>query len=606
MEERQKKETIKDIISTCKKALQFTFRVEPKLLTVYVLVISISAVTIYLQLNSFAKIVDEVVFIQGNNLGITRNLIKHSLLLGGLFLIPAMLNNIETFYSSSLRNKTNNHLQLHRMKKFSELDIATIESTEFQNKVDFANRWGTGSIMNVLFGVTRSFRDVVALTTSGVILFSINPLLVLFAVVGGIPGYFTAKKYQVKLFRAHNEQTEETRILEDRRSFFTQYKKIIEVLLFDLKSKFTNQVRDAYSKHTTEIINISRERGWAEFFEELFNTVCLLGAVAFIIFQALQGNLLVGALVLAFTTYRAFVNTTNNFFYSLSQIEEHSRYAFRWFELFELRPKIISKENALQPLWEKPPMIHFENISFTYSGATSPSLKNITLTISAGEKIAFVGLNGAGKTTLVKLIARVYDPTEGVITIDGIDLKEIDIGHWRNYLGILFQDFADFRMTAREAIAISRPNDPIDDAKVEWAAEVSGAIDFIKDFPKKYDQLIWKGFQDGVELSRGQHQRMAVARIFYRDALISILDEPTSAIDAVAEEKIFESLEQKMQGKTVILISHRFSTVKNADQIAVIEHGELKELGSHRVLMQKNGRYAELYTMQADRYKDEE
>ena len=199
-----------------------------------------------------------------------------------------------------------------------------------------------------------------------------------------------------------------------------------------------------------------------------------------------------------------------------------------------------------------------------------------------------------------------YDPTKGDIFVDGLNLRDIDIEWWRQNLGILFQDFSNFQMTVKEAISISRPNEPIDEKRIIKAAEDSGAIDFIKDFPKKYDQLIWKGFQDGVELSKGQFQRMAVARIFYRDALISVLDEPTSAIDAVAEEKIFEVLETKMEGRTSVLISHRFSTVKNADKIAVIEHGELKELGNHKELMTKNGRYAELYTMQASRYLESE
>lgn len=199
-----------------------------------------------------------------------------------------------------------------------------------------------------------------------------------------------------------------------------------------------------------------------------------------------------------------------------------------------------------------------------------------------------------------------YDPTQGTILIGGIDLKDIDLDYWRNYLGVLFQDFSNFQMTAKEAIAISRPNDSLDEEKVLWASKMAGTHEFIEELPKKYDQLIWKGFKDGVELSKGQFQRMAVARIFYRDALISVLDEPTSAIDAVAEEKIFEVLETKMEGKTSILISHRFSTVKNADKIAVIEHGELKELGSHKELMAKNGRYAELYNMQASRYLETE
>jgi ABC-type multidrug transport system fused ATPase/permease subunit len=180
------------------------------------------------------------------------------------------------------------------------------------------------------------------------------------------------------------------------------------------------------------------------------------------------------------------------------------------------------------------------------------------------------------------------------------------LDYWRAYLGILFQDFSNYNMTIRESIAIARPGEPIDDERVKRAAEMTDATEFIQEFPNGYNQLVWKGFKDGVELSKGQFQRMAVARIFYRDAAISILDEPTSAIDAVAEEKIFDVLEKKMAGKTVVLISHRFSTVKNANKIAVIEHGELKELGSHKELMEKKGRYHELFTMQANRYLENE
>jgi ATP-binding cassette subfamily B protein len=267
---------------------------------------------------------------------------------------------------------------------------------------------------------------------------------------------------------------------------------------------------------------------------------------------------------------------------------------------------MINTVGAIKPDWATPPTVEFKDVSFSYPETEKTILKHISFTVTPGEKLAIVGLNGAGKTTLIKLLCRVYDPTEGVILVNGVDLKEIDLDAWREYLGVLFQDFSNFQMTAKEAIAISRPNQPLDEEKVLWAAQMAGAAEFIEELPKKYDHLLWKGFKDGVELSKGQYQRMAVARILYRDAFISVLDEPTSAVDAIAEEKIFEVLETKMEGRTVVLISHRFSTVKNADKIAVIEHGELKELGSHKELMAKNGRYTELYNMQASRYLENE
>jgi ATP-binding cassette subfamily B protein len=229
-------------------------------------------------------------------------------------------------------------------------------------------------------------------------------------------------------------------------------------------------------------------------------------------------------------------------------------------------------------------------------------LKDLSFSISPGEKIAIVGVNGAGKTTLIKLLCRVYDPTDGAILINGKDLRDVSLEDWQSAIGILFQDFPIYNLSIRESIGVGRISDIHDDEKLKRAAHFSGADEFITN----YDQLIWKEFKDGIDLSKGQHQRLAVARMFYRNAAITILDEPTASIDAVTEERIFSSLEKNMQGKTVILITHRFSTVKNADKILMLEHGSIIEQGSHRKLMALQGKYAELYTMQAKRYLEEQ
>jgi ABC-type multidrug transport system fused ATPase/permease subunit len=197
-------------------------------------------------------------------------------------------------------------------------------------------------------------------------------------------------------------------------------------------------------------------------------------------------------------------------------------------------------------------------------------------------------------------LCRVYDPTEGVILINGVDLRDLNLEDWQNGIGILFQDFPVYNLTMRESIGIGRLSDELDEERIIKSSQYSGADEFITN----YDQLIWKDFAGGIDLSKGQHQRMAVARMFYRNAVVTILDEPTASIDAVTEEKIFTSLEENMSGKSVILITHRFSTVKNADKILMMEHGEIIELGSHRQLMIQNGKYAELYNMQARRYAD--
>ena len=430
--------------------------------------------------------------------------------------------------------------------------------------------------------------------------------MVILAIIGALPYYFIENRFGLKLFRLYHLWTDESRIAADRMQFFRDSKKLVEVLLFNIKGFFRQQIKENEGVYDDQVIKVNSQQSLATFGADSLQIICLFTAIIFVTIQTLHGRLLIGSLLLAFTAYRGFISTTQSFFQDFAKLEEQARFAKRWFDIFDIKSKVMTKPHALKPAWEQPPKIEFQNASFSYPETEKSILKNISFTIESGEKLAIVGLNGAGKTTLIKLLCRVYDPTEGTVLVGGIDLKNIDLEYWRDYLGVLFQDFSNYSMTIRESIAIARPNQAIDDEKVRWAAEMTDAIDFIEEFPNKFDQLVWKGFKDGVELSKGQFQRMAVARIFYRSAAISVLDEPTSAIDAVAEEKIFEVLETKMKGKTVVLISHRFSTVKNADKIAVIEHGELKELGSHKELMNKKGRYEELFTMQANRYLENE
>ncbi len=606
MEETIQKDSQKVLLKTVWRTILFAWKREPVTFTAVIVLSAISAVVVLVQLVSFSSIINEIIKIKDAGTGISQDLIKQSIILGLSFFVPAIIGNLRSFLDTVLRTRLGTKINLHLIDVYSGFDIGTIESSEFQKKRDRANKWGTGSINNVVYWISRVIRGLIAIIATGVVLYSVHSYLVVVAFLGALPYYFIEEVYGKKLFNLTWAYTDETRIENNRMEYFRDPKKIIEVFLFKLKNIFKKQVIDVSTSFDNKVISLSRKEIVATVFADIFETICLMGVVAFVTFETINGNFLIGSLFLAFSSYRSFLSTTQGLFNDYTKMIEQSRYVKYWFDIFDIKPKILNKKDALKPDWNKPPTIEFENVSFAYPETDKNVLKNISFKIPVGEKLAIVGENGAGKTTLVKLICRVYDPTEGEILIDGIKLKDIDIGHWRDYLGVLFQDFTNYNLTARESIAISKPNDPIDDKKVKESAEMVGADSFINELPKKYDQLIWKGFQDGVELSKGQHQRMAVARIFYRDAFISILDEPTSAIDAVAEEKIFEVLEKKMEGKTVILISHRFSTVKNADQIAVIEHGELKELGSHKDLMAKKGRYEELYTMQASRYLESE
>lgn len=605
-EEIEEKDSFRSTFLIAKRAIVFAYKSERKLVIGTFLFAIILSAIIYLQATSFSQIVNEIIRIQGGRLGITANLIRQSVLLGVSFLIPAILQNLQSKFNIELSQRLGTHIELLQIDSYSSLDIGTIEGTEFQTKLQRASKWGTGSIWNTVYYSRSTVANIAGFVTSGVILYFISPYLVILAIVGALPYYFIENRFGLKLFRLYHLWTDESRIAADRMQFFRDPKKLVEVLLFNIKGLFRQQVKDNETVYDDQVIKVNTQQSLATFGADFLQIVCLFTAIIFVTIETLHGRLLIGSLLLAFTAYQGFVRTTQSFFQDFSKLEEQARFAKRWFDIFDIKSKILSKDHAMKPIWEMPPRIEFKNVSFAYPETEKIILKNVSLVIESGEKLAIVGQNGAGKTTLIKLLCRVYDPTEGTILVNGTDLKDIDLEYWRNYLGVLFQDFSNYNMSIRESIAIVRPNERIDDERVKLSAEMTDADEFINEFPNKYEQLVWKGFKNGVELSKGQFQRLAVARIFYRDAAISVLDEPTSAIDAVAEEKIFEVLERKMAGKTVVLISHRFSTVKNADKIAVVEHGALKELGSHKELMAKKGRYEELFTMQANRYLESE
>jgi ATP-binding cassette subfamily B protein len=290
----------------------------------------------------------------------------------------------------------------------------------------------------------------------------------------------------------------------------------------------------------------------------------------------------------------------------ISSTYENNLFVGTLFEFLEYEPKIKSPENAvaIEPSPEVKGLdIEFRNVSFTYPGKSEPALKNINFRIAPGEAIALVGRNGAGKTTLVKLLARLYDPDEGEIFIGGRNVKEYDLQDLREQVGVIFQDYATYFMTARENIGVGRLSEIENLGLVQESARKSGANTVIERLPKGYESMLGRWFTEGTQLSGGEWQKIALARAFIRDARILILDEPTSSLDAQAEYEVFAHFRELTEGKTAIFISHRFSTVRLADRIFVIENGTILESGSHRELMELDGRYAELFNLQAEAYR---
>ena len=594
----------KGLFSVAIKAIGFAWRTSRPLFLWLIFLNIFNGSIVYLQFTSFSAIVDEIIGIkQGTST--TDDLIRSSVILGGSFLVPTLLSNVVGFLRNKFRMTQDLHLDMYRVDKQGSLDIGTIESSSYQNLLRSAHEWGTNSILGLQDFVFTSASSFAGILTSMIILWTLNPWLVLFATLAAAPIYFFYKKYSMEVFRIRWFSIEDYRIISNRLSHFEEMQKAIDVILLKLKDWFKGQIYDRLSNYNAKVIKAERRKSISYGVLSLWYLMFLFSAVALMTYESLTGSIAVGALLLAFNTYTRFYQTVNGYIESISITEESSRYAARWFELFELRPKLASSPNALRVRFDHPPHVEFRNVSFKYPGEDTESplvLKNISFTIDTGEKIAIIGVNGSGKTTLIKLLCRTYDPTEGQILVNGTDLRDINLQDWQSAIGVLFQDFPLYHLTIRESIGLGDINSEVDVTKLQDAARFSGADEFIETFPRKFDQLVWKEFRDGTDLSKGQHQRLAVARMFYRNAAITILDEPTASIDAVTEEKIFSSLEQNMEGKTVILITHRFSSVKNTDKILMLELGQIIEQGSHRELMTLNQKYAALYTMQASRY----
>jgi ATP-binding cassette subfamily B protein len=319
--------------------------------------------------------------------------------------------------------------------------------------------------------------------------------------------------------------------------------------------------------------------------------------------RAVAGAITLGDMTLYLGVFRGSQGMFQGILGGINQLYENGLFMSNLFAFLSLEPQMVAASQALPAPSKFRHGIEFRNVSFRYMGQETWALRNINLTIRPGEKIALVGLNGAGKTTLIKLLTRLYDPTEGQILVDGVDLRDYDLNSWRNQIGVIFQDFVRYHLSAGENIGLGQVEALGDLPRIAGAAAKSGADEIIARLPEGYETTLGRWFWRGRELSGGEWQKMALARAFMRDCELLVLDEPTAALDAENELRIFQQFRALIADKTAILISHRFSTVRMADRIFVIENGEIAEQGSHAELLAQGGTYARLFTLQAESYR---
>lgn len=520
----------------------------------------------------------------------------------GLAVLSDLLGRAVALVESLLSDLFTNETSVRLMRHAARLDLAHFEDSDFYDKLERARRQTTGRIV-LLSQVMGQLQDFVTIISFAAGLLVMAPWLILLLVVALVPGFLGEAHFNSLSYSLMYAWTPERRQLDYLRYVGASDETAKEVKIFGLADFLADRYRalaDGLYEANKELS--TRRAAWGS----LLAAVGSLGyyaAYAIIIWRTVAGEFTIGDLTFLAGSFARLRSLLEGMLERFTMIAERSLFLKDLFEFFEIRPEIAAIES---PRLFPRPITHgfeFEKVGFRYPGTDRWVLRDLSFTLEAGEKLALVGGNGAGKTTLVKLLARLYDPTEGRILLDGYDLREYDVEALRRHVGVIFQDFVRYFMTASENLAVGRIDERFNRPRIEGAARRSLADQVIERLPAGYDQMVGRRFEDGIDLSGGEWQKIALGRAYMRDAELLILDEPTASLDARAEYDVFQRFTELTSGKTAVLISHRFSTVRMADCILVLEGGRRLEMGTHEELLVLGGQYAELFNLQAAGYR---
>ena len=440
----------------------------------------------------------------------------------------------------------------------------------------------------------------IATLVAGLIYF--EPYLIILLVLSIIPSFINEIWFSQQQYSLARGWTAERRELDYLRFIGANSQTAKEIKLFGLTDFIVDRFKNLSQEYYQLNKKLAVKRSALGFIFNILGTLSYYGAYIFIIYRVVSGVITLGELTFLSGSFNRLTRNLQDFFSKFTRITESALYLKDYFEFIDW--SIVPKYEENQPIPEKIVSgFEFRNVHFSYPDSDHEILKGVTFTISAGEKMAFVGQNGAGKTTLTKLLLRFYEPTSGEILLDGVNINRFKKDDYQKYFGIIFQDFFRYEFTIKENIAVADIAELNNQEKIEHAAQLSLATEVISELKKGYNQQLGKRFAKGQELSGGQWQKVALARAYMKNAEVMILDEPTSALDAKAESDVFKRFIGLTQGKTSIIISHRFSTVRQADRILVLEAGKILEIGTHNQLMANNALYAQLFQLQAEGYQ---
>lgn len=520
----------------------------------------------------------------------------------GLALFSSILNRGIILIDALLGDLFSNSSSVEIMRHAAKMDLYQFEDATFYDKLERARRNTTGRTA-LMSQVLSQLQDIITILSLGAGLVAFNPWLILILVVAVIPSFISESYFNQRSYSLIYGWTPERRELDYLRYVGASDQTAKEVKVFNLADFLTNRFAEISHRYYLANRNlVVKQAAWGTLLSAL-GTLAYYGAYVFILLQTIGGIITIGTLTFLSGSFNRMQGLLQGIMSRFSRIAEGSLYLQDLFDFYEIQPGIVSKPNSIPFPAKVQKGFTFENVGFKYPDSHKWAIRHLSFEMKAGEKLALVGENGAGKTTLVKLLARLYETTEGRILIDDVDIRDYDLNSLRQNVGIIFQDYIRWQMKASENIAVGNIEELEEMAMIENSAEKSLANVVIEDLPNRYDQLLGKRFEEGTELSGGQWQKIALARAYMRDAQLLILDEPTSALDARAEHEVFQRFAELIEGKSAVLISHRFSTVRMADRILFLENGQLLELGSHEELLAQDGKYAELFKLQAKGYQ---
>lgn len=520
----------------------------------------------------------------------------------GLASLATILLRLITFCDTVLADRYTRHVSTKIMAHAARLDLTSFEDPLFYDKMERARVQGTDRIV-MIQSAGQLVQQVVTTVSLAASIFVFSPWILVALVVCVVPAFLGETHFAFLGYSLNFGQTPAKREMDYLRILGGSKESAKELKLFGLAPYLVGRYAKLSDRLHLETLSLAQRRLLVGSLLTLLGTVGYYGSYAFVIYQTVIGILSIGTLTFLTGAIAGASTNIQAVFATFSTIADQALFITDLLDFFAVKPTVYSKPNALpvpKPIRQG---FEFKDVSFAYPGQSRLVLRNVSFTLEPKQRIALVGENGQGKTTIVKLLTRLYDPTGGQILLDGVDLREYSLEDLWNEIGVIFQDFVRYDLKATENIAIGRIEDEANIFRLRSAAQKSLAEEVIRKLPQGYEQVLGRRFEGGVDLSGGEWQKIALARAYLRDAQVLILDEPTAALDARSEHEVFQRFAELTHAKMALLISHRFSTVRMADRILVLENGHIAEEGSHEQLVVRGGRYAEMFELQAASYR---